>query len=78
MRGYLLDSLWYLILQLSWREVLSIMKKHPAYVATIHAIGGVGVGMLISSYMSGIDLVKTGIAFLVISLLGHVYAWMAK
>ena len=30
------------------------MKKYPAYNATIHAIGGVGIGILIASSIAGI------------------------
>ena len=53
------------------------MKKHPAYTATIHAIGGVGVGILIAHPIAGVHPVRFGLAFLLVSVLGHVYAWFA-
>lgn len=56
---------------------MTFMKKHPAYVATIHAIGGVGIGILIASPVAGIHPVRWGIALLAISLIGHLYAWFA-
>ena len=59
------------------KKGLIYVKKHPMYNATIHAIGGLGVGILIGSSIVGIHPISWGIALIVISLLGHVYAWFA-
>lgn len=53
------------------------MKKHPAYVATIHAIGGMGIGILIASPVARSHPVLWGITLMVVSLIGHIYAWFA-
>ena len=53
------------------------MKKHPAYNASVHALGGIGIGIIIASPIAGIHPVRWGIALLIVSLLGHVYALFA-
>jgi len=52
------------------------MSKHPAFNASVHAIGGVGIGILIASPIIGEHPVRWGITLMVIALLGHVYAFM--
>jgi hypothetical protein len=59
------------------KKGMAFMKKHPAYNATIHALGGVGIGVLIASPVAGIHPVRFGIVFLTVSILGHVYALVA-
>ena len=59
------------------KKGMNFMKKHPEYNATVHAIGGVGVGILIASPVAGTHPVRFGLAFLLVSVLGHVYAWFA-
>ncbi len=59
------------------KKAMAFMKKHPAYNSTIHAIGGIGIGILIASPVAGIHPVRWGIALLIVSLLGHIYAWFA-
>ena len=53
---------------------LAFIKKHPAYNATIHALGGVGIGILIASPIAGTHPIRFGLAFIIVSALGHVYA----
>ncbi len=59
------------------KKAIAFMKKHPEYNATIHTIGGIGIGILIASPVAGIHPVRWGITLLIISLLGHVYALFA-
>lgn len=59
------------------KKAMAYMKKHPAYVASIHAIGGMGIGILIASPVAGEHPVRWGLALMAISLLGHIYAWFA-
>ena len=59
------------------KKGIAFMKKYPAYNATIHAIGGIGIGILIASPVAGIHPVRFGLAFLVVSALGHAYAMFA-
>lgn len=58
-------------------KATSYFKKHIAYTSLVHAIGGIGIGILIASPVAGIHPVRFGIALLAISLLGHLYAWFA-
>ena len=57
------------------KKGMTFLKKNPAYNATIHAIGGVGIGILIASPVAGVHPIRFGVAFLVISILGHAYAF---
>ena len=59
------------------KKVLAFAKKNPAYVAVIHAIGGIGIGILIASPVAGIHPVHWGAAFIIVALLGHLYMWIA-
>jgi hypothetical protein len=59
------------------KKVLAFAKKNPVYIATIHAIGGVGVGILIASPIAGEHPIRWGVALLIASLLGHLYMWFA-
>lgn len=40
------------------KKASAFMKKHPAYTSTIHAIGGVGVGILIAAPVAGTHPVR--------------------
>ena len=59
-------------------KIENYMKKHIVYNASIHAIGGLGLGILLASPLFGPHPVRWGVAFLVVSLLGHWYAWQQK
>ncbi len=59
------------------KKAKDFMKKHPEYNAAVHAIGGVGIGLLIAYPVAGIHPVRWGVAFLILSILGHLYAWFA-
>lgn len=59
------------------KNVLAFAKKNPVYVAVIHAIGGIGIGILIASPVAGTHPVRWGAAFIIISLLGHFYILIA-
>jgi hypothetical protein len=58
-------------------KVLAFAKKNPVYVAVIHAIGGIGIGILIASPVASVHPVRWGVAFIIISLLGHLYMLIA-
>lgn len=59
------------------KKATAYIKKHPVYNSIIHAIGGIGIGIIIASPIAGIHPIRWGIAFLIVSLLGHIYAWVA-
>ena len=60
------------------KKAMTFMKKYPEYNAMIHALGGIGVGILIASPIAGEHPVRFGLAFLLLSVLGHIYAGMGK
>lgn len=60
------------------KKILAFAKKNPVYVALVHAIGGIGIGILITYPLVGSHPVRWGLAFLALSLLGHAYMWVAK
>ncbi len=60
-----------------YKKAMQYMSKHPAYNATIHALGGLGVGLLIARPLV-VHPLRTGIILIALSLLGHIYAWMSK
>lgn len=59
------------------KKALAFSKKYPAYIATIHAIGGMGVGIIIASPLAGTHPIRWGLAFILVSLLGHLYLWFS-
>ncbi len=52
------------------------LKKYPMYNSLVHAIGGVGVGILIASPVAGVHPVRFGVALVLVAIAGHVYAYM--
>lgn len=57
---------------------MKYFKKHPAYVATVHLLGGIGVGAILTYPVFSPHQVRWGAAFIGLAILGHLYAWMAK
>ena len=53
-------------------------KAHPAFNALTHALGGMGVGILITYPFIGSHPVRWGVILLALSLLGHVYPSLIK
>ena len=53
-------------------------KKHPNYNATIHVIGGMAIGILITYPFIGAHPLRWGLTLGAISSLGNVYAFLAK
>jgi hypothetical protein len=35
------------------KKVTTFMKKHPAYHATLHGLGGIGLGIIIAPLLIG-------------------------
>lgn len=56
------------------KRVITFFKKHVEFNALTHALGGVGLGIIIASPIAGTHPIRWGIAFLIISLLGHLYS----
>lgn len=61
-----------------YKQTFSYFKKHPVYTALVHLVGGIGLGFLLAYPIAQVHPVRYGIALLVVSLLGHLYAGMQK
>lgn len=59
-------------------KIENYLKKHPAYNATIHAIGGLGLGISLASPLFDPHPLRWGVGLIAISVLGHLYAWQQK
>lgn len=53
-------------------------KNHPAYNSIVHVIGGIGIGILITYPFIGDHPVRWGVAFVIVSILGHLYPIFLK
>ncbi len=56
-----------------WKQIMKYFGKHVTYNSVIHAIGGMGVGIILARPMAGDHPIRWGVTLIVISILGHVY-----
>ena len=54
------------------------LSKHVWYTSVIHAIAGIGLGIMIARPLDNAHPVKLGLVLLAISGLGHIYPMMMK
>ena len=59
------------------KNAIAFMKKHPVYHATIHAIGGIAVGILIMYLFNLHNPLMWVIVLGLISVGGHLYAFIS-
>jgi hypothetical protein len=57
---------------------MKYFKKHPAFTASVHALGGIGVGILITYPLVGNHPVRWALVFIGLALAGHVWALTHK
>ena len=60
------------------KKVLAYLKSHVEYNALIHALGGVGLGIIIASPFAFPHPVRWGLFFFTLSLAGHLYPLTLK
>lgn len=56
------------------RHLNKYLAKNPEFNSVIHAVLGIGVGILITYPLAGIHPVRWAAVFIVAALLGHVWA----
>ena len=56
-------------------KIEKYFSKHIVFTATIHAIGGIGLGALLTHVWFDPHPVRYGLLFLGIALAGHIYAY---
>ena len=59
-----------------FKKAEAFMKEHPIYNALTHALGGIGVGLLLAP-ATGMHAVGLGVTLIILCVLGHVYVLMA-
>jgi len=59
-------------------KAMSYLKKHVEFNAFIHALGGIGFGILLANLLAGVQtfLIILGVIFCALSLLGHFYSFV--
>jgi len=57
---------------------MKYFKKHPAYLASVHFIGGLGLGILVARPVFATHPVRWGVAFIVLAVVGHLFAWISS
>ncbi len=66
-----------IILMNYFKKGEGFMKKHPAYNAIVHALGGMAIGILITYPFVGPHPLRWALILSAIALLGHIYAFIA-
>ena len=56
------------------RQIMKYFGKHPSFNSLVHLLGGIGIGFLLTYPVAGNHPVRWGLAFLDLSVLGHVWA----
>lgn len=57
-----------------YKKGLVYFSRHPLHNALSHILVGMGLGMLLTYPMAGAHPVRWGVAFLVVGILGHLWA----
>ncbi len=60
------------------KQAIGYFKNHPEYNATVHVVGGIGLGILIASPLTFPHPLRWAAIFMSVSLLGHLYILFAK
>ena len=65
-------------MQKFYKKMLKYFAKNSSYNSFVHFLGGLGVGFLLAYPIAGIHPVRWGLAFIGLSLAGHVWAGYRK
>jgi hypothetical protein len=60
------------------KKTMKYMEKYPMYNSLVHAVGGIGVGVLIARDVAGEHPVRFGLVLITLALLGHLYPMTLK
>lgn len=58
----------------SLKKIRTYFSRHPDYNGVVHLLAGVGIGFLLTYPLAGSHPVRWGVALIVLSILGHLYA----
>lgn len=57
-----------------YKQIEKYMSKNPLFNGCVHLLGGIGIGILITYPFVGDHPVRWGVAFLLASVVGHLWA----
>lgn len=58
----------------SLKKIRAYFGKHPDYNGIVHLFAGIGIGFLLTYPVAGAHPVRWGVAFIILAVLGHLYA----
>lgn len=59
---------WY---QYYYKNATKYFSKHPIYNSTVHALGGIAIGLMIARPFDGGHPLKLALIFATLAVLGH-------
>ncbi len=57
-----------------FKTAMTYFRRHEMFNGAIHALAGVGIGILITYPLAGVHPVRWGLFFLALGVAGHVWA----
>lgn len=57
-----------------FKRMIKYFSKHQQFADVVHAVGGVGLGIILARPLAGEHPVRWGLAFLLLALIGHWWA----
>ena len=60
------------------KKVYTYFSKHPAYCASVHFLGGVGLGILLTHTLIDPHTMRWGLGLIALAILGHLYPLTLK
>ncbi len=61
-----------------YKQISQYLKNHVIYNAAIHALAGIGIGMLLTYPLAGSHPIRWGLGLLALGVLGHLYPLVKK
>jgi len=60
-----------------YKNAVSYFSKHVEVNSIVHALGGIGIGIIVAMPLAKPHPVRWGLIFIALSIVGHVYAMMS-
>lgn len=62
----------------TYKQIEKYFSKHVFFNSAVHALVGIGVGILLANPFAGVHPIRWGVAFLAVGILGHLYPLTSK
>ena len=66
------------MLKICHNEAMKYFKKHPAYLAGVYFLVGIGLGILAARPVFATHPVRWGVILIGLAVVGYLYAWVAN